>query len=117
MSVRVIVCEGCCCGNVEKGHDEVPTEFLEDAWAEKCLDKNAQLTISSCLGPCEMRNVVILKTEDRLTWLGGLSGEDDYKSLVNWVYDFSKNNLESKLPEGLQKLEFERDQDFEFPNS
>ena len=74
MSVSVIVCNGCCCGNLEKGYDEVPVEFLEQAWVENNLGQEAQLTISGCLRPCSMRNVVLLKSEDRLTWLGGLSG-------------------------------------------
>ena len=34
---RVIVCKGCCCGNVDRGHDEVPVEMLEKAWAERNL--------------------------------------------------------------------------------
>ena len=110
MSVSVIVCNGCCCGNLEKGYDEVPVEFLEQAWVENNLRQEAQLTISGCLGPCSMRNVVLLKSKDRLTWLGGLSGKEDYESLVNWACEYSQ--LEAVLPEGLQKLEFERDEDF-----
>tara|TARA_Y100000768_G_scaffold62045_1_gene42323 strand:+ start:3400 stop:3771 length:372 start_codon:yes stop_codon:yes gene_type:complete len=113
MSVSVIVCNGCCCGNLEKGYDEVPVEFLEQAWVENKLGQEAQLTISGCLGPCSMRNVVLLKSEDRLTWLGGLSGEEDYESLVNWAFEYSRSEIEAVLPEGLQKLEFERDEDFE----
>ena len=46
MSVSVIVCNGCCCGNLEKGYDEVPVEFLEQAWVENKLGQEAQLTIS-----------------------------------------------------------------------
>ena len=49
MSVSVIVCKGCCCGNLEKGHDEVPVKFLEQAWVENNLGEEAQLTISGCL--------------------------------------------------------------------
>ena len=63
-----------------------------------------------------MRNVVLLKSEDRLTWLGGLSGGGDYESLVNWACDYSRREIETVLPEGLQKLEFERDEDFELIN-
>ena len=113
MPFNVIVCNGCCCGNLEKGYDEVPVEFLEQAWVENKLGQEAQLTISGCLGPCSMRNVVLLKSEDRLTWLGGLSGEEDYESLVNWACEYSRSEIEAVLPEGLQKLEFERDEDFE----
>ena len=99
MSVSVIVCKGCCCGNLEKGYDEVPVEYLEQAWVENNLGEEAQLTISGCLGPCSMRNVVLMKSEDGLTWL------------VNWACEFSRSETGISLPEGLQRLEFERDED------
>ena len=63
-----------------------------------------------------MRNVVLLKLEDSLTWLGGLSGEGDYESLVNWACEYSRSEIETDLPDGLQKLEFERDEDFDLIN-
>ena len=111
MSVSVIVCKGCCCGNLEKGYDEVPVEYLEQAWVENNLGEEAQLTISGCLGPCSMRNVVLLKSEDGLTWLGGLSVQEDYESLVNWAREYSRSEIAISLPEGLQRLEFERNED------
>ena len=57
---------------MDRGHDEVPVEMLEKAWAERNLGTEIQLTISGCLGTCEMRNVVLLRTEGGRTWLGGL---------------------------------------------
>ena len=98
MSVSVIVCKGCCCGNLEKGHDEVPVKFLEQAWVENNLGEEVQLTISGCLGPCSMRNVVLLKSEDGLTWLGGLSVQEDYESLVNWAREYSRSEIAISLP-------------------
>ena len=113
MPASVIVCNGCCCGNLEKGYDEVPTEFLDQAWVENKLAEKVQLTISGCLGPCSMRNVVLLKRENSLTWLGGLSGEEDYESVVNWACEYSGSEVEADLPEELQELEFQRDEDSE----
>ena len=46
MFARVIVCSGCCCGNLEKGHDEVPVEYLREIWAERGIHQDVQLTIS-----------------------------------------------------------------------
>lgn len=113
MSVSVIVCKGCCCGNLKKGYDDVPTELLERKWAENNLEEEAKLTISGCLGPCRKRNVVLLKSEDGLTWLGGLSGVRDYESLANWAYEYSRNVVKPRLPHGLQKLEFEWERDYD----
>tara|TARA_B100000886_G_scaffold45721_1_gene28087 strand:+ start:2633 stop:2992 length:360 start_codon:yes stop_codon:yes gene_type:complete len=113
MSVSVIVCKGCCCGNLKKGYDDVPTELLERKWAENNLEEEAKLTISGCLGPCRNRNVVLLKSEDGLTWLGGLSGVQDYESLASWAYEYSRNVVKPRLPQGLQKLEFEWERDYD----
>ena len=98
MSVSVIVCNGCCCGNLEKGYDEAPVEFLEQAGVENKLGQEAQLTISGCLGPCSMRNVVLLKSEDRLTWLGGLSGEEDYESCLLYTSPSPRDRTRSRMP-------------------
>ncbi len=114
MFARVIVCSGCCCGNLEKGHDEVPVEYLREIWAERGIHQDVQLTISDCLGPCNMRNIAVLKTERGLTWLGGLSEIDHYKSIVNWASKYSKNQKEGKLTDELQQLEFNHDKDLDF---
>ena len=64
MTDSVIVCNGCCCGNTKKGHNAVPTDFLEKEWERQGLAENVKLTISDCLGPCSMHNVALLKTSE-----------------------------------------------------
>tara|TARA_Y100000589_G_scaffold332244_1_gene390705 strand:- start:11907 stop:12275 length:369 start_codon:yes stop_codon:yes gene_type:complete len=110
MANRVIVCKGCCCGNVDRGHDEVPVEFLEKVWAERNLEREAKLTISGCLGTCEMRNVVLLRTEGGRTWLGGLSEKVEYEAIVEWASNSANREGAANLPAVLEKLEFEGNQ-------
>ena len=112
MTPNVIVCNGCCCGNLEKGHDKVPIELLENEWERHGLKENVTLKISGCLGPCSMRNVAILDTLEGPIWLGGLSGEGHYRGIVDWALDYTTNGLESSLSEILQQLVFERTQNF-----
>jgi hypothetical protein len=38
-----------------------------------------QLTISGCLGPCDLANVVCLVTPQGLIWLGGLTTQTHYQ--------------------------------------
>ena len=104
----VVVCNGCCCGRVEKGHNEVPIDALKTAWKEHELDKNVKLTISGCLGPCSMHNVSILKTENGLTWLGGLNGEEHYGALVEWARNVAQHGIETEIPEILVPQRFVR---------
>ena len=110
MASIVVVCKGCCCGNVDRGHDEVPVELLEKAWAERNLEREIQLTISGCLGTCEMRNVVLLRTEGGRTWLGGLSEKGQYQAIIDWASSSSDTEGVPKLPAVLKKLEFEGNQ-------
>ena len=72
MSISVIICNGCCCGRVEKGHNEVPIDKLEAAWEANRIGEVVKLTISDCLGPCSMHNVSLLNTGSGKIWLGEL---------------------------------------------
>ena len=105
-----MVCNGCCCGRVEKGHNEVPIQALKTAWDEYGLDANVKLTISNCLGPCSMHNVTILKIKDDLTWLGNLNGDRHYDALIQWALDYNRNGNDAVLPEILAHQRFERTQ-------
>ncbi len=110
MASIVVVCKGCCCGNVDRGHDEVPVELLEKAWAERNLEREIQLTISGCLGTCEMRNVVLLRTEGDRIWLGGLSEKEQYEAIIDWASSGSDTEGTPNLPAVLEKLAFEGNQ-------
>ncbi len=106
MDASVIVCSGCCCGNLGKGYDEVPVYDLKSAW-EKDAPTNVELTISGCLGVCGMRNVVVLQTERGETWLGGLSTREEYDLIVEWAHKFSSGQVDTTFPKELESLIFE----------
>ena len=107
MLANVVVCSGCCCGNLEKGHDDVPVSALKEAWKEKGLGDSVELTISGCLGPCSMRNVVLLETDKSSTWLGGLSNQSHYDAVVEWACDFFERGDGCEIPEILMTRIFE----------
>ena len=108
-SASISVCNGCCCGNIEKGHSEVPLNALKIAWKTYGLEKSVTLTISDCLGPCSMHNVTLLKTDEGQTWLGKLSKNEHYNSIVEWARDIAKYGDNTKLPKNLVPHCFERD--------
>ena len=111
MSADVIVCSGCCCGNLQKGYDEVPIDFLQDLWQKNQLQDNAKLTISGCLGSCSKRNVAVLKTDDRLIWLGGLSSQLHYEALAGWASEYSKFDSDTNILGGLESLQFKHEKE------
>ena len=95
---------------MSRGHDEVPVEFLKKAWAERNLEKEIQLTISGCLGTCEMRNVVLLRTDGDRIWLGRLGEKVEYEAIVEWASNSANIEGAPNLPAVLKKLEFEGNQ-------
>ena len=82
---QVAVCQGCCCGNTANGGPPVPVDWLKKEWRARGLLKRVQLTISGCLGPCDLPNVVTISNESGAWWLGGFTEFEQYRALVDWA--------------------------------
>ncbi len=82
---QVLICRGCCCGAVERGRPEVPVEWLKAEWRRRGLLKRLQLTISGCLGPCDVPNVVVIASETSALWFGNVAGWEMYRDILDWA--------------------------------
>jgi len=82
---QVSICLGCCCGQTERGKPDVPVEWLKTEWRRLGLLKNIQLTISGCLGPCDVPNVVLIATPEENVWLGNIEHLEQYREIVEWA--------------------------------
>ena len=82
---QITICQGCCCGNTERGLPEVPVEWLKNEWRKRGLLKRVQLTISGCVGPCDLPNVVVITTSSGTEWLGNITKVEQYRSLLEWA--------------------------------
>jgi hypothetical protein len=82
---QVTICRGCCCGNTGRGLPDVPVEWLKSEWRKRGLLKRVQLTISGCVGPCDVPNVVVITSPSGTEWLGNISDFDQYRSLLEWA--------------------------------
>lgn len=105
---QILICMGCCCGRTDKGKPAVPVDQLKKNWKEAGLKKVLQLTISGCLGPCDLTNVVSILTPHRQIWLGGLTQDLQYDALFVWAKESAKAGKLVELPDSLQMLEFQR---------
>ena len=83
---QLIFCEGCCCGRTDRGFPAWPKDLVKTRWKELKLNNTIQLTISGCLGPCDVANVVCMMpaTGDSI-WLGGLRHAVQYEMLISWA--------------------------------
>lgn len=100
---QLTVCRGCCCGNTERGLPEVPVAWLKSEWRERGLLKRVQLTISGCVGPCDVPNVVVVTSAAGTEWLGHVDRLEQYRSLVEWAVRCRDAGEMLELP-----LEFQR---------
>jgi hypothetical protein len=82
---QMIVCQGCCCGAVGKGRPEVPVDWLKAEWRKRGLLKRFQLSISGCVGPCDVPNVVQVNSDTGSQWLGNITQLDQYSTLLEWA--------------------------------
>jgi len=105
---HVSVCIGCCCGQVEKGHPDVPVAWLKAQWKTRRLLKHVQLSISGCLGPCDLTNVASIGHAGGAVWLGHLETLGHYEALVDWAQDVAARQRLLPLPPALKARAFER---------
>jgi hypothetical protein len=82
---HISVCPGCCCGNTANGKPAVPVDWLKREWRSRGLLKRIQLSISGCLGPCDVPNVVTISNESGTLWLGEITRFSQYRELLEWA--------------------------------
>ncbi|GEO24654.1 hypothetical protein AAC03nite_04390 [Alicyclobacillus acidoterrestris] len=105
---QVVVCSGCCCGRTDKGRPAIPLDWLKRTWKEKRLLKHVQLTISGCLGPCDIVNVISIVTKHGDRWFGGITTDEPFTWLVEWAEATAALGEPADLPAGLLPYEFQR---------
>ena len=105
---QVVVCVGCCCGQIDRGRSEVPIDELKYLWKNYGLRKKVQLTVSGCLGPCDMHNVTLLMSDRGQIWLGNLRERAEFEALAEWAHEVNQKGSEASFPEILEPHQFDR---------
>jgi len=104
----VLVCNGCCCGRTEKGHPAIPLDWLKAEFKRRKLLHRVHLTVTGCLGPCDVSNVVGILTPEGTLFLGGLDSTAHYEALVDWADASWQIGTALPLPPLLAAARFER---------
>jgi hypothetical protein len=106
---QIFFCDGCCCGRSEKGFPPLPKEMIKERWKSLKLNGTIQLTISGCLGPCDLANVFYLLGSDGVgQWFGGLSDPWHYETLIHWASECQLAGSLLPIPETLEGHRFTR---------
>jgi cobaltochelatase CobN len=105
---HLFVCNGCCCGRTDKGFPDLPLDAFKTQWKKRGIRRRFHLTVSGCLGPCPLANVILLQFRGESMWFHSINHPCD----VDLVYDYVERMLlaESVLdpPDGLISRHFER---------
>lgn len=99
---------GCCCGQVDRGRPEVPVDKIKKAWKDYKLGKTIALTISGCLGPCDIPNVTLFMLPDQNIWLGSIEGHHIYDEIISWAIDSHQKKRIVPLSKNLESFKFDR---------
>jgi hypothetical protein len=103
---QVILCQGCCCGRTDRGFPEVPVERIKAAWKSGRLNRSIQLTISGCVGPCDVANVAVVVGPAGTSWFGVLDAQH-YDILIRWVEECHSAGALLPVPSALQERRFD----------
>ena len=69
------------------------------------LLQKVQLTVSGCLGPCDMHNVALLMSDRGQIWLGNLRERAEFEALAEWAHEVIQKGPEAKLPNILSLID------------
>jgi len=106
---QIFFCEGCCCGRSDKGFPSLPKEMIKERWKALKLNGTIQLTISGCLGPCDLANVFYLLNSNGVgQWFGGLSKDWQYDTLIKWATECQQAGSMMPMPAALECHRFTR---------
>ena len=105
---HLFVCYGCCCGRTEKGFPALPLEEFKRQWKERGIRRRFHLTISGCLGPCALANVILIIFGGRSVWLHSINSPDDVTLIYTWVEQMLRAESYLDPPAALAARQFER---------
>ena len=115
---QIFLCEGCCCGRADKGFPPLPKDMMKESWKSLKLNGTIQLTISGCLGPCDVANVAyVLASDGTGQWFGGLSEDWQYETLIEWAVGCQQAGALLRIPAPLHGHRFSRFDSVSTPRS
>ncbi len=105
---HLFICNGCCCGRTEKGFPALPLDDFKKQWKKRGIRRRFHLTISGCLGPCTLANVILLQMHGRTMWFHSINHPADVDLIYNYVERMLVDETDNELPAELAARHFQR---------
>jgi len=82
---QLFVCQGCCCGQTERGVPAVPLDAYKREWKGRGLRLRVHLTVTGCLGPCPLANVILILFGGETVWLHSINDEVTVMAVFDYL--------------------------------
>jgi len=105
---QLMVCNGCCCGRTEKGFPPLALDEFKRQWKRRGLRRRFHLTISGCLGPCPLANVVLLQFRGQSMWFHSINRVSDAALIYDYVERMLLDEPGVEMPGELAERQFQR---------
>jgi nitrile hydratase accessory protein len=105
---HLFVCNGCCCGQTQKGFPASPLEEFKRQWKSRGIRRRFHLTISGCLGPCPLANVVMMQFQGHSIWFHSINSVEDVSTIYGYVEQMLLERQYLNPPPALANRHFRR---------
>lgn len=105
---QLFVCNGCCCGRTDKGFPALPLAEFKQQWKKRGMRRRFHLTISGCLGPCPLANVILIQIHGRSIWFHSINHPADVNLIYNFVERMLVDDTDDEIPVELAARQFQR---------
>ena len=105
---QLFVCNGCCCGRTDKGFPALPLAEFKQQWKKRGMRRRFHLTISGCLGPCPLANVILIQIHGRSIWFHSINHAADVDLIYNFVERMLVDETDDEIPPELAVRQFQR---------
>jgi cobaltochelatase CobN len=105
---HLFVCQGCCCGRTDKGFPALPLEEFKRQWKDRGIRRRFHLTITGCLGPCPLANVVLIQFRGESVWLHSINNAEDVSLIYSYVECMLRSECYLDPPAELAWRHFQR---------
>lgn len=105
---QLFVCNGCCCGQTQKGFPASPLDEFKRQWKSRGVRRRFHLTISGCLGPCPLANVVMMYFQGRTVWFHSINDAQDVSAIYGYVENMLMEQQYLDPPPSLANRQFQR---------
>jgi cobaltochelatase CobN len=86
----------------------IQLDQFKKQWKDRGIRRRFHLTISGCLGPCPLANVVLIQFRGQSVWLHSINNEDDVRLIYDYVEQMLHANSYLPPPLGLVERHFQR---------